>query len=71
MLKIRAIIIKNKKPRRIELQHDVQLVGVDENVKYVKFNEDVEGHIESNIFHHSFANLDSLYTEWKNTISFF
>jgi len=46
MLRIRDIVLKNALPRSIELQHDVERLDSGE-IKYVKFNESIEGIIES------------------------
>ena len=52
MLRLRQIVIANKRPRKIELQHDIELVGNEEDVKYKKFEESHSGIIESQVFHY-------------------
>ena len=52
MLELRKIVLANKLPRKIEIQPDVLLVGNDERVDYVSFDESYKGIIESQVYHY-------------------
>ena len=67
LLGYRDIVIKNKKPRKIEVQPDVELVGG--KVVYKEFEGDVFSAIESHVFHHRFGFEDVL-EEWKKNRPF-
>ncbi len=58
----RKIVVENKLPRRLELQHDVVLK--EGKVEYVTFEESFEGLIKSQIFHHR-DSFETVYGVWK------
>lgn len=65
-LRMRSIILSWKRPRSLELQHDVQLANG--NVEHVSFEESHEGLIKSYLTHyqHNFDNVFEEYQRWKN-----
>lgn len=63
MLKYRHIVVENKLPRKIEMQDDLDLIGSDEDVQYVSFEESKKGLIESHI-HHYQKQVDDVFDEW-------
>lgn len=65
-LKLREMVIANKLPRRLELQHDLTLE--DGNVVYKKFEESFEGIVDSHMHHYQWDVEDVFeeYQKWKN-----
>ena len=61
-LKIRDVIIANRKPRKLEVQPEVYLK--DGKVVYKDFEDSFEGVIESQVEHHRFADLENVYDQW-------
>lgn len=59
----RKIVVDNKLPRRLELQHDVVLKE-NGQFEYVSFEETFEGIIKSQLLHHR-ENFESIYYLWK------
>jgi len=59
----RKIVVENRLPRRLELQHDVVLKE-NGNIEYVSFDESFEGIIRSQLLHHR-DNFESIYYHWK------
>lgn len=47
LLKVREIVINNKKPRRVELQPNIQLAKDNLSVEYKDYSEDLEGVVMS------------------------
>ena len=62
-LKYRKIVVDNKLPRRIELQHDLVLNDKEE-LEYVSFDESFEGVIKSQLFHHR-DSFEDVYPLWR------
>ena len=70
MLKYREIVLKHQLPRRIELMDDVDLTQDQKDVKYVKFEDSIEGLIASHIYHYQ-GNCEDVYELWRNDIKHF
>lgn len=62
LLGYKDIVSKNKRPRKIEVQPDVELV--DGKVVYKAFEGNVFSAIESHLFHYRFDNEDVL-AQWR------
>ncbi|KRX08351.1 hypothetical protein PPERSA_03345 [Pseudocohnilembus persalinus] len=65
MLKYREIAIKFKLPRKIELQHDMEIQEADSDVKYVKFEESFKGIVDSQIYHFQGSDMEQVYNLWN------
>ena len=62
-LRIRQVVIDRKQPRRIELQHDVEF-NEKGDIDYIKFEENFEGIIKSQIFHYR-NSVEDIYSAWR------
>jgi Peptidase family M49 len=63
LLRFKEIVLANRLPRRVELQHDVKLKE-DGDVEYVEFEESFEGIIKSHIYHYR-NTYEDVYHTWK------
>lgn len=64
MLEYREIAMANKRPRKLELQNDLKLVGDNENVEIVEFDKSMDGLIESFLTHYQ-GKVDDVFVEWR------
>lgn len=48
----------------------MNLIGLDEDVQYVKFEENFKGLITSQIYHYQ-KQVDDVYDEWIRTFKYF
>ena len=62
-LRYRKIVVENKLPRRLELQHDV-LLKPNGQFEYVDFEESFEGIIKSQLVHYR-DSFEDVYYVWK------
>lgn len=62
-LRYRKIVVDNKLPRRLELQHDV-IRKPDGTFQYVSFDESFEGIIKSQMLHYR-DSFEDVYSVWK------
>ena len=62
-LRYRKIVIENKLPRRLELQHDV-IRKPDGAFQYLSFDESFEGIIKSQLVHYR-DSFEDVYYVWK------
>jgi len=62
-LRYRTIVLENKTPDWVELQHDFKRTD-DGNVEYVKFEESFEGIIKSQVYHYR-DTFEDVYAVWS------
>lgn len=70
MLEYREIAVANKRPRRLELQNDLRLVGENQDVEIVEFDKSMDGIIESFLTHYQ-GNVDDVFVEWRKYANHF
>eukprot|EP01016_Furgasonia_blochmanni_P023465 TRINITY_DN2532_c0_g1_i10.p1 TRINITY_DN2532_c0_g1~~TRINITY_DN2532_c0_g1_i10.p1 ORF type:complete len:154 (+),score=60.16 TRINITY_DN2532_c0_g1_i10:67-528(+) len=66
-VEVRKIVFDTKLPRRLELQHDLELIDDGKNVQYVSFPETFEGVIKSQLFHYR-GQVDDVLQPWLDDV---